>query len=238
MIEFRNACGSDDLMGLWQRCFPDRTAWGELFLRDMYVPEHTFVAVREGRPAGAVYGTPSAFEVRREAVPVTYLLGLGVDPEFREQGIAAALVRKLCESTAAAGVPFVLVTPCSERMLKYYQRLGFTVSTWLAKDPFTREQLTATEEQPQPLPPDAAFKANGVYEEVLRHRDHLHRSAAAWRFAALTAEAAGGGMLALTRDGEFCGYAVYERRPEGVLVREVFAEDEPASWTRQAWMQP
>ena len=227
MLQLRNACGADDLMGLWKLCFPDRVAWAEVFMRDIFSPEHTLVAVEDGVLAGAVYDTAASFEFRGMDVPVTYLLGLGVHPDFRGRGIATEMIRRLCADTAEKNIPFLLATPCSERLFDFYGKLGFAASTWLARDPFTRKELTETDEKPQPMPPDAAFKANGIYEDVLRHRDHLHRDAAAWRFAALAAENAGGGMLALRREGEVCGYAIYERRQDQVLVREVFAFDEP-----------
>ena len=109
MLQLRNACGADDLMGLWKLCFPDRVAWAEVFMRDIFSPEHTLVAVEDGVLAGSVYNTSASFEFRGMDVPVTYLLGLGVHPDFRGRGIATEMIRRLCADRAEKNIPFLFL---------------------------------------------------------------------------------------------------------------------------------
>lgn len=222
----RHAAGADDLRRLWDECFPVERDWAALYMRERYSPERVLVVEENGELAGMVHFNPSSLDYHGSSVAVMHMFGLGISPDLRGRGYARELVRHLCGLAAEKGIPMLAVSPYSDDLRGFYRRLGFGDAFSVSRENYGRDELGELSETVGPVTPDGAFKANTMYEKVLRHRCHLHRSAADWRFLTLAAEITGGRMLCVRRDGELCGYAVYMKRDGEVTVREVFAEDE------------
>jgi GNAT superfamily N-acetyltransferase len=82
----------------------------------------TAVAELEGTPVGTAYVVRSD----GRAGPAAYLAGVGVRPEARRRGIAAAMSAWLLRDALARGCRFAHLHPDDERAARVYSRLGFT----------------------------------------------------------------------------------------------------------------
>lgn len=93
----------------WRASFYDRDDIG---------PEHSFVAVHDGRIVGALLGLIDAGDGLVEQ--------LGVHPDHQGRRLGEALMRHAFDSFATAGIPTVhLVTESRTGARDFYERLGF-----------------------------------------------------------------------------------------------------------------
>ncbi|WP_275956149.1 GNAT family N-acetyltransferase [Nonomuraea sediminis] len=98
---------------------------GELVdtLRGTITPDTgiSLVAENAGRVIGHIMFTPSLLDAPRRLVQVQVLSPLAVAPEYQQQGVGSALVRRGLELLAERSVPLAFL----EGDPGYYQRFGF-----------------------------------------------------------------------------------------------------------------
>ena len=113
----------EEVVGLWQVCFPDDPPWNEprtMVRRKLGVqPELFLVGLLEGRVAGTVLG---GFDGVRG-----WVYHLAVAPEFRRKGYGRALMAELERRLAAIGCPKVnlQVRATNEVVIGFYRELGY-----------------------------------------------------------------------------------------------------------------
>ncbi|WP_227368894.1 GNAT family N-acetyltransferase [Halomonas sp. M20] len=109
----------------WGSLYPETSqeAWQEELHRECGargVPA-VFLALAEGRPIGTASLVKADMEVRRELTP--WLASVFVLPEWRGQGVASRLVRRIEREAQEAGVTrLYLFTPDQQAL---YRRLGW-----------------------------------------------------------------------------------------------------------------
>lgn len=118
-------------------CFPAAEAASlEAFRRRIDTfPDSFFVAESEGTVIGFINGcvtnqttiSDDMFEDSRLHVPdgaYQSIFGLDVMPEYRKNGIAAALMERMIEEARMAGRKGLILT-CKDRLIHYYQKFGY-----------------------------------------------------------------------------------------------------------------
>ena len=118
-------------------CFPAAEAAGRESLRQRIAafPESFLVAELDGRLVGMVNGcvtdqrtiTDDLYEGVSGHNPQgawQSVFGLDVLPQYRRQGIAGALLRRLIDTAQSAGRRGVILT-CKEHLCGYYEGFGF-----------------------------------------------------------------------------------------------------------------
>jgi ribosomal protein S18 acetylase RimI-like enzyme len=119
------------------RCFPEAEAAAKASFKQRIntFPESFFVAEIDGRIIGFINGcvineTAIYDELFHDAKlhdssgDYQTIFGLDVIPEYRNQGIAAQLMRHLIEVARLAGRKGVILT-CKEKLIHYYSKFGF-----------------------------------------------------------------------------------------------------------------
>lgn len=138
-ISIRRVASSDldAVAEIEAQCFPQaeaasRAAFAE---RISVFPESFFVAEDNGTIIGFINGcvindtriTDELFEDAAHHVPTgeyQTIFGLDVLPAYRQQGIAAMLMRHLIDVSKQRGRRGVLLT-CKDKLLHYYKKFGF-----------------------------------------------------------------------------------------------------------------
>ncbi len=88
----------------------------------------TFVALKDGKPAGSASLVNLDLSSRQELSP--WLAAVYVSPEHRNQGIGAALVNRVVDEARSLSIPTLyLYTPDK---MRFYARLGWTVRETIA----------------------------------------------------------------------------------------------------------
>lgn len=87
-----------------------------------FIPALSLVAVEDGQVVGHILFSPFVIETKDGAVPALTLAPLAVRPEFQNQGIGSALVRRGLEECRRLGHRIVVVVGHPP----YYPRFGFS----------------------------------------------------------------------------------------------------------------
>jgi predicted N-acetyltransferase YhbS len=88
-----------------------------------YLPEFSFIAELDGRPAGGIWYALCDIEKPDGArIPIPALGPIGVAPAFQKQGIGSALIRHTLPLVKATGHPGIVLFGDPV----YYGRFGFT----------------------------------------------------------------------------------------------------------------
>ena len=130
------AADLDAVTALEAACFPPaEAATREAFVyRIETFPERFFVAERQGRIIGLVNGCASDLPAVDDRLfePQGHdpegknqmVFGLAVHPDCRNNGIAAALLRRLIDLAREQDMNQVILT-CKQEKIPYYQKFGF-----------------------------------------------------------------------------------------------------------------
>lgn len=130
------AADLDAVTALEAACFPPaEAATREAFAyRIETFPERFFVAERQGRIIGLVNGCASDLPAVDDRLfePQGHdpegknqmVFGLAVHPDCRNNGIAAALLRRLIDFAREQDMNQVILT-CKQEKIPYYQKFGF-----------------------------------------------------------------------------------------------------------------
>lgn len=119
-LETERAADGPAVEGLIARAFgPGRFVKAAERLREHNRPllELSFVA----RQGGEIVGCVRMWPVQVGGAPAVLLGPFAVDPACRSQGLGAALIRKACEATAAAGHGLIVLVGDKP----YFEPLGF-----------------------------------------------------------------------------------------------------------------
>lgn len=139
MYNIRNVTAADlqQVTALEAACFPESKAAPEetIAYRISAFPERFFVAEAEGEIVGFVNGCASnlSFIVDDLFLPQGHepdgknqmVFSLAVHPEWRRQGIGAALLSRLIGFARETDMKRVVLT-CKAEKIAYYEKFGFT----------------------------------------------------------------------------------------------------------------
>lgn len=119
--EIRRARPGDEaaLKTLWHTVFGDDPALIDDFFRLLCPPGAAAAAFRNGRLASAGYCLHGA---EAGKYPCAYIYAMATFPEFRGQGLAAAVGRRLTADAFAAGVRVVATLPAEPSLRAWYAR--------------------------------------------------------------------------------------------------------------------
>jgi predicted acetyltransferase len=156
-------------------------------------------------------------------------------------------MREIFEELRKRDIPLAFLVPQKDGLFEYYKRFGFADVFTLCFDKLVRDKLpqdkvlqsyelirsNLTESVKSdgssvgesPADCDIA-EVNGLFEKVMKYRNHLKRTPEHWRRSVKDGEIAGGGMFLLKAGGVFHGYALCEWVGEDLLINELLAEDE------------
>ncbi len=138
-IKIRKVCAEDlnDVVEVEARCFPEAEAATKVSLeqRIKTFPDSFFVAEIDGKIIGFINGCIiNETEIYDELFHDTTLhvpngnyqtiFGLDVIPEYRNQGIAAQLMKHMIEVSRFEGRKGVILT-CKDKLINYYTRFGY-----------------------------------------------------------------------------------------------------------------
>lgn len=115
---------------LWNDCFHDDKAFVDLYFSQVAKPENTYYIEREGRLACVMQALPYELALGSVNWRAAYLSGIATLPEFRCQGLATSLIRKVHDSLIERGFVVSLLIPASESLADFYtKQAGYTLLT-------------------------------------------------------------------------------------------------------------
>ncbi len=128
MINYRTARDSDReaIDRLWALAFPEDGADDRCrFLDRVTLSDECVVATINEQTVSMAFLLPATLRCGERQKAVRYLYAAATDPSLRGQGVFAGLCAFAIDKARADGCAGVFLRPASERLARYYERLGF-----------------------------------------------------------------------------------------------------------------
>ncbi|MGL5376762.1 MAG: GNAT family N-acetyltransferase [Cetobacterium sp.] len=126
----------EELKSLWKDLFFDEDSYINWYFDNVYSEKNTEIFCEKSELKGMIFQNKYHLAVENNQFMSRYLVGIGVTPEKRGEGVMRKLLLKVLREAYNYGEELIYLTPIDK---KIYERFGFTyVSTLLKYDfPFS-----------------------------------------------------------------------------------------------------
>ena len=149
-ITFADLSLRSQLTELWQLCFNEKPAAIELFFGRYFKPENCLVYLVDGQVAATVHMLPTHIAQGSDIVPGHYIYAAATRPDYRSQGLMAALLEEASLRGRERGDHYSLLLPSEQGLYSYYGRHGYVPFFKTMFTTLTREQLESIAGDHQP----------------------------------------------------------------------------------------
>ena len=110
---------------MWRVCFPGDERFDDWFFHTIWNPEDTLILEKDNKPAAMVQMIPITLSNGENAIQATYIYGAGTMPEFRKQGLMAALLTKSFEEDKRRQHGYSVLIPANEPLFAFYKKFSY-----------------------------------------------------------------------------------------------------------------
>lgn len=207
---------------LWEQVFGDDPAYIAEFLRLMR-REDRICSLEEGRVISALFSLKGSYRHLQKNLDLRYIYAAATAPEYRGKGLMADLLDYAEDLAREEGADGMILVPQEESLFRYYSRFGYQPAFYQKNCLVTKKNTCH----------NIKIDVTALSSEVLRRM----RSSVRWEDAYVPLlegregliikglELSGGGGVFL-RQGDRCGYALWDRMDGILRIRELAFEDE------------
>ncbi|MCQ8212631.1 GNAT family N-acetyltransferase [Cetobacterium somerae] len=120
----------NQLKDLWKDLFNDEVEYIEWYFNNIYKEKNTKLCIEENEVFGMLFENKYHLSVDSERLMGRYLVGVGVTPERRGEGVMKELLLQSIEEAYSYGEEFIYLTPIDKNI---YERFGFSYISALSK---------------------------------------------------------------------------------------------------------
>ncbi len=218
-----------DLAGiasLWNQAFPGDETFLKYYL-ERFVPDDVLVFSGNEGIVSMLHIIPSNLFTFDGPVECGYVFSVATHPDYRGKGIASAVVNEAHTVMKKRGMAASILVPKNEPLFDFYARLGYLP---YFKSDLSSIPLVAAESNCRIAVYDDIAQMSSIYENSLKDRVHLSRTAEYWKILLDTEDCA----VCLSADG-VCGYCFFSDN-EGLTVNELFTVSTAAELSLLAFL--
>ena len=230
MIRFANADDLQEIVSLWNTCFPDDSGFNEYFFENLFDLRNVLLLQMDGRIAAMTQMIPYQMRSSDGKDKVyTYIYGACTHPEFRRRHLMSQLLKHSFQLDQSLGRAGSILIPAEPWLFDFYAQFGYQPAFLLSTE--TVEDFKPDLDAPQlsMLSNSHIRQLNDLYESAFKPTEgHLARSQQVWKQQIEMFHEIGFGCVGL-RDvsGELCAYAFVWKPENGqVYVQELIAQDD------------
>ena len=120
----------NQLKVLWKDLFNDESDYINWYFDNVYNEENTKMFLKNNKVYGMLFENSYHISVDEDRFMGRYLVGVGVTPEKRGEGVMKELLLKSLKEAYDFGEEFIYLTPIDK---KIYERFGFAYVSTLSK---------------------------------------------------------------------------------------------------------
>ena len=162
----------------WRVSFGDPDDYLDFFFSRRFVPENTLVACVNGRVVSQLFLLPALLHTQDGALRADYLFAAATHPEFRGQGIMAALLSETRAFCSDRGKDAIVLLPGSSALYRYYAACGYETAFFRNRQTVSRAELARLA-----VPVRKEMDTAAVLQTILSCRDGLIWDADALAYA-------------------------------------------------------
>lgn len=111
---------------LWQTVFNDSPEFVNLYFSRVYKSEYNITCQINHHVAAALQTLPYTLLYHKRELPVAYISGVSVSPDYRKQGIGDAIMRQAHFNSYCKGAVFAILIPAEDWLNDWYSKCGYT----------------------------------------------------------------------------------------------------------------
>lgn len=215
MICFAKSENFNEILSLWNECFPDEEDFRDWFFANVFDVEKTLIYIKDNQIAGML----QMYSVSSNMGMCTYIYGAGTSRKFRKQGIMAELIYKSFEISKEFGNEFSFLIPASDALFKYYEKFGFIPNLTTDTAQYISEKSLDTFDL---MKSEDLNEVLAMYDEFCNEEFKLTRDV---KYLALQLNLFGDGAVVYRENGLVIGYSFGYRKADCYFVCEVFSAD-------------
>lgn len=230
MIRFANTADKQEIVALWNICFPDDSGFNQYFFENLFDLRNVLLFQMDGRIAAMTQMIP--YQMRNSAGKdevFTYIYGACTHPEFRRRHLMSQLLEHSFQLDRSLGRAGSILIPAEPWLFDFYAQFDYQPTFLLSTE--TTETFTSDSDIPQlsMLSNSHIRQLNNLYESAFQPTEgHLARSQQVWKQQIEMFHAIGFGCVGLWgASGELCAYAFVWKPENGqVYAQELIARDD------------
>jgi predicted acetyltransferase len=216
----------EELKHIWNVCFDDDEAYGNLYFSHAYSPENTLVHTVGGRAVAMLSLLPATLVTPAGERKARYVYAVATLPAFRGQGFSRQLAAQADAQMRAEGCELAIVVPASDALVGFYSRQGFAPA-------FFQRAVSFRTNRPDGFVPPEGISSDDTesgIQKIVTWRERFFSTGGCFvrwdagllSYAVRECRIAGGGAFYFSeRDDE--GYIIVEREGDTVTVKETAA---------------
>ncbi|MCC8143846.1 MAG: GNAT family N-acetyltransferase [Tannerellaceae bacterium] len=114
------------VIDLWKTSFNDSDEFIDLYFTQVYKPENTLVAEKDGRVVAALQMLPYTMTFWGNEIPVAYIAGACTAPQEQNKGLMRELLESAFAEMERRDIPLTVLVPAADWLFDYYRRSGYT----------------------------------------------------------------------------------------------------------------
>ena len=109
----------------WNTCFPEDTAFGGWFFKNVWKAENTLLCFEENTLAAMLQMLPHELSSCGKRYKATYIYGAATMPEFRRRGLMGTLLNASFSEDAKKEIPLSVLIPQEKGLFDYYKKFSY-----------------------------------------------------------------------------------------------------------------
>jgi len=114
-------------------CFDECEAYSAFYCATRFTENNTLVYVEQHTPVASLTLLDAEVVTAGRVFPIAYVYAVATLPEWRNRGLAAALLQYADEHLQSRGVEAALLVPATAPLFDYYAKLGYETKFFIAK---------------------------------------------------------------------------------------------------------
>lgn len=227
MIRFAQACDLQEIIKLWESCFPDLSGFNEYYFAHIYQENRNLLYFKDNKLCAMTQMLPYTLRIQQQDMPVTYIYGACTAPEARRHGYMSKLLEESFALDKANGKIASVLIPQEKWLFDFYAQFGYKPSFFLNQTRSVKI-INVGDDEIEPLTPQDIPKLEKLYREATAdYSCVILRSEAQWLEQLRLFYRLAGGAYGYFQDNVLQAYAfVWIMDDELLWAQECFAQND------------
>ena len=115
----------EEVKSLWKKCFNDSDEFIDLYFRRRYYDDINMALFYDDKLISALQMIPYEMTFYGEKIRASYISGAATDPDYRNRGAMAQLLKDSHQRMYEKGVSLSFLIPAGDGLFDYYSKFGF-----------------------------------------------------------------------------------------------------------------
>ena len=215
----------EEVKSLWKKCFNDSDEFIDLYFRRRYYDDINMALFYDDKLISALQMIPYEMTFYGEKIRASYISGAATDPDYRNRGAMAQLLKDSHQRMYKKGVSLSFLIPAGDGLFDYYSKFGYETIFFskfikggnLALDKDFSLQVELCEEVDE-------YIYNYLYDRMLALPSAVLHNYEDLSIVMDDIKLAGGKIVKASRNDSICGVSFAVPVEKDVIIKAIIAD--------------